>query len=247
VLRSEHLDDQIAQVTLARPHAKNALSFALLDELATVFDTLSNDASVHVILLAHEGNVFCAGGDLAELEHKMATEDGEALHEAGVRALSAIRNAPKPVIAVLSGPAIGGGAELALACDFRIMSEAASLEFRHVRLGATTAWGSAPLLVRALGTARASDILMRGRVLSALACVSLGLAELAESATEAARVLAIELSRLPHGAMAATKQNVQIASSAQERENFVRTWSSDEHKRAVTAAIRARKSAKVEV
>jgi enoyl-CoA hydratase len=242
MLRSEISEQGVGTITLARPLSKNALSFALLEALYEACSILTSDSAVRVIILAHEGDTFCAGGDLNELALTCNPQDAERLASLGTRTLSAIANSPKPVIAALSGPAIGGGAELALACDFRVVGPRASLEFRHVKLATVPAWGSTQRLVRLVGLARATSILMRGTRLDSHAIEAQGLGEYAAlDALAQAHALAAELAKLSREALACLKAT--FAEPERERELFLQSWVSRDHQDAFERLIRARSSA----
>jgi enoyl-CoA hydratase len=213
---------RVARITLARPERRNALSFALLSQLGEAVESLSAEPHVRVIVLDHEGDVFCAGGDLTELSATCTPTGAEQLQAIGTRVLRAFALSPKPIVAELSGPAIGGGAELALACDFRLMGPNANIEFKHLRLAATPAWGSILRLSSLLGGARATGVLMRAQRLDATEACALGLA------LPAGVGLIEELATMPPVAMAQLKAALRGVIS--EEQAFLHSWASDEHR-----------------
>jgi enoyl-CoA hydratase/carnithine racemase len=242
MLRSELVDEEfgIVRITLDRPEVKNALSLALLKALSSSLESLSIRNDVHAIILAHSGDVFCAGGDLRELGTRLTHDDAEALAASGLRVVHAIRELRKPVICALSGKA----------CDFRVMTQSAAFEFRHVKLGATTAWASARRLIALVGRGHANSILMRAKTVSIKDAVALGLAESESQVDGDANALALTLARelagLPALALARTKQNIRSEDAGTEHESFLTTWPSTEHEEALHSvmAIRATLAAK---
>lgn len=119
-----HVDAGLATVTLNRPEAHNSLSVEVLRELLGIFARFSEDETVLGILLTGEGKSFCAGADISAMQ-PMTTKDAAAFADLGQRVMSAIENVGKPVIAAVNGYALGGGLELALACDFIVAAESA--------------------------------------------------------------------------------------------------------------------------
>src|SRR5207237_7801218 len=133
------------------PEAKNALSFALMKEIAAAIEVASEDRALRAIVLTSEGDVFVSGGDLRELRTATTSADAERLCDAGRAVCQGLADLDVPVIAALPGAAIGGGAELAVACDLRIADDRAKICFKHVRMGLVTSWGTLPRLVQLVG------------------------------------------------------------------------------------------------
>ena len=118
LLLVEEADGGLLRLTLNRERQHNALSFALLDELRGCLEGYAENPSVKCVILTGAGNKsFCAGGDLHELDGMRSLEQAREVSRIGRRALDAVRYFPVPVAAALNGAALGGGAELALACD----------------------------------------------------------------------------------------------------------------------------------
>jgi enoyl-CoA hydratase/carnithine racemase len=158
--------DGVGVVTLDRPRALNALSSAMLTELARILGEPPGDA-VRALVLTGEGRAFSAGIDLYELEARRAR--GETEEEARER-LETIQDvtrrlaaSPIPVIAAVNGPAVGLGAEIAVAADLRIMARAAGFSFPEARRGLSGTNGVSYLLPRLVGAGRALDWLLTGR------------------------------------------------------------------------------------
>ncbi|MEA2443619.1 MAG: hypothetical protein QOJ12_911 [Thermoleophilales bacterium] len=167
------LTDGILTVTLDRPAKLNALTPAMVDELAVALAAAAHPA-VRVVLLAGEGRAFCAGADVAESLGIEDQERADAFLRALASVLSAISKLAKPVVAAVQGYAVGGGAELALEADLRIVSDDAVLGFPDVALGSTPA--SLYQLLRMVGRSRALEMAMLGTQLDAGEMRRLGIA-----------------------------------------------------------------------
>src|SRR5690606_23734330 len=139
-----------------RPQKHNALAARVLDALALAVKNAGAEATTRLIVLSGSGErFFAAGGDLAELS---AVRDDSATHamaNSARGALDAIRECPAPVLAYLNGDAIGGGAELAVACDNRLQASHARIGFIQARLAISSAWGGGPDLCQLVGSSRA--------------------------------------------------------------------------------------------
>src|SRR2546428_686204 len=160
----------VGTVTLNRPEKLNAFDRALCDELTDALRMLAQSDGVRAIVITGAGRAFCAGADLAVLE-----ADGPALVAAGKDVALAIRGAPQPVLAVVNGPAAGGGANLALACDYRIASDQASIGQVFHKLGLVPDWGGSFFLPRLVGTAKALELVWSARMVPAAEALALGL------------------------------------------------------------------------
>jgi enoyl-CoA hydratase/carnithine racemase len=168
---TEHLlveaTDDILRLTINRPEKRNALSMGLLDEIGDALNS-RRDTSVKCVVLTGAGDrCFAAGGDLKELDAIRTEAQTRAMSERGHAALDAIRYFPVPVIGALNGLALGGGAELAMACDLRIATAHAELGLIQSRLNVTTAWGGGIDLINAIGNSAALALLCSGRRLKA--------------------------------------------------------------------------------
>jgi len=169
-------DDDILRVTLNRPSKHNALSRAVLATLHDIFSGHSSNTGLRAVVLTGAGNrSFAAGGDLRDLDQVRTRPDTVRMAEDAKRALGAVRAFPVPVIAALNGDAMGGGAELAMACDFRIATPTARFGFVQGRLNISTAWGGGIDLMRQMGHTQALGLLCRSEMLSAERAHELGL------------------------------------------------------------------------
>lgn len=160
----------IGTVTLNRPEKLNAFDTQGCAELIEVLRTLSQAEAVRVILITGAGRGFCAGADLQVL-----ASDGPALVAAGKEIALLIRSAPKPVLAAVNGPAAGGGANLALACDYRVASEQASIGQVFHKLGLGPDWGGSFFLPRLAGISKALELVWSARMVPAAEAAQLGL------------------------------------------------------------------------
>jgi 2-(1,2-epoxy-1,2-dihydrophenyl)acetyl-CoA isomerase len=199
----------IGTVTLNRPEKLNALDRALCDELREALTLLGRSDAVRVIVVTGAGRAFCAGADLGVLG-----SDGPALVAAGKDVALAIRAAPQPVLAVVNGPAAGGGANLALACDYRIASDQASIGQVFHTLGLVPDWGGSFFLPRLVGTSKALELVWSARMVPAAEAFELGLfdrvAPQAELAS-AARALAERWAAQPPAAVRRAKAAVYVS------------------------------------
>lgn len=192
-------DGSIATVTLFNPDKLNALNAAMWRKLRATMAELAADESLRCIVLRGEGMVFAAGGDLEEFRSARATVDlALAYHEAVGEALAAIESCPQPTLAAILGPCVGGGLEIACACDLRIAGEGAKFGAPIMKLGFSMYPGELAGLLRLAGPAVAKEILLEGRLLSAAEAYAKGLltrvvaddAVPAEAAATAARIAA---------------------------------------------------------
>ena len=175
-------DGAIATVTLNRPERRNALSDALLTELASAFTELRDDAGVRAVVVTGAGPVFSAGAD-AGLRSGMSPEERRQVfanrksqfRRLFERANTLLEGLEQPTIAMVNGHAVGGGWGLALACDFRIAAAEAQFWIPEVDLGVPLGVGSTARFVRLVGPARAKEIILECRRYSAAEALALGL------------------------------------------------------------------------
>jgi enoyl-CoA hydratase len=168
--------DRVLFVVLNRPAKRNALSRSLLDGMRAAFERAKGDTTLVAAVLRGAGDKsFAAGGDLRDLS-EVRTEEGARRMAVDARtALDAVRTFPVPVIAGLNGDALGGGAELAASCDFRVAAAHARIGFIQGRLAIPTAWGGARDLVAIMGPTKALRLLARAEILEPASAVTLGL------------------------------------------------------------------------
>jgi enoyl-CoA hydratase/carnithine racemase len=172
------VEDGLLRVIINRPEKRNPLSRAVLARLRQIFEEQrDNDALVLALVCGAGDRSFAAGGDLRDLEQVRTVEQARALFDLGNSAFQAIRTFGVPVVAALNGVALGGGAELAVACDVRIAATHARIGFVQGTLNIPTAWGGGSDLTAILGPARGMELLCSARVLSASEAHAAGLIE----------------------------------------------------------------------
>lgn len=170
--------DGILRVTLSRPEKRNALSDALIAAIGDTFAEWSARDDVSMAILTGAGDkAFASGGDLKELEALRAEADAVAFAARTRAAFDHIRRFPVPVIAVLNGDALGGGAELAMACDHRLALAHARIGFLQAKLNIAPAWGGGTDLFTLLGPSRAVRVLATAKLFDASEAVRLGLVD----------------------------------------------------------------------
>lgn len=160
----------VGTVTLNCPEKLNAFDREMCRDLSDALRTLATSDAVRVIVVTGAGRAFCAGADLGVLER-----DGPELVAAGKEVAVTLRAAPKPVLAVVNGPAAGGGANLALACDYRLASDQASIGQVFHKLGLVPDWGGTFFLPRLVGTSKALELVWSARMVPAEEALRLGL------------------------------------------------------------------------
>ena len=168
-------DEAVVTLTLNRPEKLNALSVELVTELGRVADELSRDATVRCAILTGAGDkAFAAGADIAAMS-RMTVAEAKRFADLGHRVGAALEALPVPVIAAVNGFALGGGCELALACDFIYASDRAKLGQPEVNLGVIPGFGGTQRLARRVGEARARELCMTGDTLTADEALRIGL------------------------------------------------------------------------
>ncbi len=248
--------DLVLRLTINRPKQRNALSLPLLDEISTCLHAHREQTELRCVIITASGDrCFAAGGDLKELDAIRTPDQSLAMSQRGRKALDSIRQFPVPVVAALNGLALGGGAELAMACDLRIAAAHAEIGFLQGQLNVTTAWGGGIDLIAALGYQRALELLLSARRIPAAEARQLGLfaavcgpGQLLDDCIAA--FIAPWMERSPavvRGYKALTLAQRAAAHerlSAIEQAHFVETWVHEDHWAAVDAAARARAAKK---
>lgn len=163
----------VALVTLNAPEKRNAIDLAMVQALHTVFDELRAHAELAAVVLTGAGDkAFAAGADIGELRERRAAQALAAINSA---LFAKIEEFPQPVIAAIRGYALGGGCELAIACDLRVAGESAKLGQPEVRLGIIPAAGGTYRLPRLIGLGRARELIYTGRMVDAREALAIGL------------------------------------------------------------------------
>lgn len=227
---------EIVVFTIDRPHAKNALDLATILGLTQALQTTPD---IRVAILTGAGDTFVSGGDLNELRGRDSREDAEHLSDVGYALTQSIAHASFPVIAAINGPAVGGGAELAVACDLRVSVPDPHIAFKQVNMGVTTSWGTAARLRELVGNGFATRLLYGLKIGQGRELFEHGLLDIASHRPrETAVNVAKEICQAPAAAIAATKRLLRANPAAAEirtleRRLFTDTWSSQDHRVAV--------------
>jgi enoyl-CoA hydratase len=245
VVRSERRG-AVALVTLNRPQALNALDVATLEAIATRVGEVARDPGVRALVLTGEGRAFAAGADIAAMRPFGAVEAGE-FSRLGHRAFAALENLGVPTIAAVNGYALGGGCELACACDWIYASAKARFGQPEVNLGIVPGFGGTSRLVRRVGVAWAKEIVLTGEMIDADLALRIGLAnrlfapeELLEKAIAAAEAVAAKGPL----AVAAAKRVIQHGQDADahvanvlEQEAFAAAFATEDRAEGMTAFL----------
>jgi 2-(1,2-epoxy-1,2-dihydrophenyl)acetyl-CoA isomerase len=180
---------EVARLTLNRPKALNSLSKKLRAELSEALARAAQEESVRALLFSGEGRAFCVGQDVKEL--KEGYEAGESLgrlvEDEYVPLVKCLRDLPMPTVALVNGACVGGGMALALAADFRVVTEKSSFTPAFVKVGLAPDSGVTFFLSRAIGQARALSLCLRGQTISPAELVAWGLAAKVNESLEAAQ------------------------------------------------------------
>jgi enoyl-CoA hydratase/carnithine racemase len=244
------IKDSVATLTLNRPEKLNAMSAQMGEELETAYRDLDNDDGVRVIVVTGAGRAFCAGADLSS---GGKTFDDPANFSTGDAPRLRPWNIRKPIIAAINGPAVGAGASLALQYDIRVAAESARIGLVYVRRGIIPEGLAGWTLPRLVGVARASELLLSGRILNAGEALEFGLvshvwpdAELMARTRELASEIAINASPL---SVAITKRLIHSfltepeAEMAQQLEDRIFWWIGNQRdaEEGITAFLEKRK------
>jgi enoyl-CoA hydratase len=240
----------IATLTVNRPEVKNGLNWEAMRAFGDAVDRAAKSLDLRALIVTGGGDTFVSGGDLKALAPYTKRSDGMRLATIMGKALGRLRDLHCPTIAAINGPARGGGAEIAVACDQRVMAEGADIGFVHARLGITTAWGGARYLLQLVGYPMALELLATGRVLSASEASEIGLVEhvsAAGGALQQARDLAQQMAQHPIEAVRAAKRLLRFAiahpevAKHAERRLFASLWDSEFRRAAVASFLNRNK------
>ena len=240
----------VAVVTVSRPEALNALNTQTNEELLAVVRELSADGSVRAVVLTGAGDKsFVAGADIAEMKD-FSAEQGRVFGALGQAVMSGIEAAPQPWIAAVNGFALGGGCELALACDIRIAAENAKFGQPEINLGITPGFGGTQRLPRAVGDGWAKYLVLSGRHVRADEALRIGLVQVVVAKSELmtqAMKLAEELAGKSPLAMRYCKAAVLAASNSDittgqgiERDLFALAFASEDQSEGMSAFLEKR-------
>ncbi len=240
-------DGPVAVVTLNRPQALNALSYALIKDLSLAMQELDQDDDVRVIIVTGGEKVFAAGADIKEMAERGPFD--ERIQER-LAYRDKINKITKPVIAAVSGFALGGGCELAMSCDIIIASETARFGQPEVNLGIIPGSGGTQRLTHVLGKHRAMELVLTGDILSAADAERLGLVNRVapvELFLEEAKNIARKIAAKPVLAIKAAKEAVLKAANAAldegldfERKSFYLLFASEDRSEGMKAFLEKR-------
>jgi enoyl-CoA hydratase len=241
--------DGVALVTLDRPEVLNALDYATLGELVEALEGLDADPSVRCVVITGAGDrAFAAGADIKEMADATPITMSVANNFARWERLRRLR---VPLIAAVRGFALGGGCELAMACDMVVAADDAVFGQPEIKLGIMPGAGGTQRLTRALGKAKAMEMILTGRNMSATEAEARGLVSRVvarEETVPAALALAAEIASLPPLAVRAAKEAVNRAFELSleaglefERRNFFLLFASEDQKEGMAAFIEKRK------
>jgi enoyl-CoA hydratase len=177
------VNNNIATITINRPKALNALSAEVLDELFEAFMAAENDSDVGAVILTGEGRAFVAGADISQMV-VLTGIDGQTLMKKGALVMNHIEEISKPVIGAINGFALGGGCELAMACDIRIASVNAKFGQPEVNLGIIPGFGGTQRLPRLVGKGMGKYLMMTAEIINAEEALRIGLVEKVVAAEE---------------------------------------------------------------
>ena len=245
-----NLDNGIATITINRPEILNALSPAVYHELNECLKTLASDPAIKAVIITGAGNkAFVAGADIAAMS-TMSSNEAFEFAVGGKETVSRIESMSKPVIAAINGLALGGGCELALACDFRVATSSAKFGQPEVNLGIIPGNGGTQRLTRLVGRSKAKEMIMLGEIITAEQALNLGLVNQvveSEKLMPAAFQLAKKLSQKAPIALAMAKRSIHRAAGADTEEGldyelncFAHCFSTQDQKEGMQAFLEKR-------
>jgi len=241
----------IATITLNRPEALNAFSKEVVEEILLALEDVKIDENVRVVVLTGAGEkAFSAGADIKAMAG-MTPLKARELSLMGEKLCLALENLEKPVIAAINGFALGGGLEVAMACDLRIASETARMGQTEINIGLIPGWGGTQRLTRLIGKTKSKELVFTGKMIDAKTAESLGIVNMvvpADKFRETARQFAIDLASKAPVALKVAKAlinkgaDISLDSAlALEREGFGVVASTEDLKEGVSAFTEKRK------
>ena len=240
--------DHITVLTINRPAQRNALDLATMHAFAEAVTCLAAEPDLRAVIITGAGSeAFCSGGDLYELHNYASEADGRMMITLMGDTLMALERLPVPVIAAMNGFALGGGSELALACDLRIADDKTRMGFVQAKMALTPGWGAGQRLLRLVGYGRAMDLLLSSRVMQAPELLSLGLVNrVVEAGSALEHTLDYTQRMIQHAPrvtrgiksllQAGINQPYELALQT-ERDIFPPLWADEPHIRAVEAFL----------
>jgi len=241
----------IATITLNRPEALNAFSKEVINEILQALEDVRNDENARVVILTGAGEkAFSSGADIKAMKGMNALKARE-LSQMGEKLCYALENLEKPVIAALNGYALGGGLEVAMACDIRIASENARMGQTEINIGLIPGWGGTQRLTRLVGRTKAKELVLTGKMIDAKTAEQLGLLNMvvpADKFREIVRQFAAELASKAPVALKVAKALINKGADASldaalalEREGIGVVGSTEDLQEGVSAFMEKRK------
>jgi 2-(1,2-epoxy-1,2-dihydrophenyl)acetyl-CoA isomerase len=210
----------VATVTFSRPERRNALDHKSVSELSAALEIAAASSSVRCLVITGEGSAFCSGADVKDWASRMGEEAESEEQDFGRvndNVVSSLYHFPKPLVASVNGPAVGMGMGIALAADFRIGSTNARFSCFYIRIGTVPDFGDTYLLPRLVGLAKATDLVLTGRMVEATEAGEIGLLTevvAAEELADATRRWTEVLASGPTVALGVAKRNLRYSLSA---------------------------------
>lgn len=243
--------ERVAIITINRPEKRNALNIQTRAEGAAALDELRADGEVRVVIFTGAGDkAFVAGADIAEFAERTAISQREVMLERGL--FNAVDSFPKPVIAMVNGYCLGGGCELALACDIRVASDKASFGQPEINLGIIPGGGGTQRLTRLVGEGKAMEMILTGEIISADEALRIGMVNHvvpADQLEAKTMEIANRIAEKSPIALRLAKEAVQLASRSnldeglrREVDLFALCFSSEDKDEGVKAFLEKRKA-----
>lgn len=245
-----HTDSNgIAILTINRPEKLNALNATLLDEINQAIDLVEDNESIHVFIITGSGEkAFVAGADIKELS-TLKQDTGEELSLKGQHIFSKIESCSKPVIALVNGYALGGGAELAMACHIRVATENAAIGMPEVSLGLIPGYGGTQRLPHIVGKSKAMEMILTGQPVKAGEALKIGLVNYVlpmDEALDFTKKIALKMMKNGPLALNAAIRAINAAFKndgfAHEAKEFGKLCSTNDFKEGTSAFLERRKA-----
>ncbi len=245
------INNSIALLTFNRPKAMNALNNALIDELATAIDDIDNNEGIKVLILTGAGDKsFIAGADISELA-EMNSLEAKYFSRKGQTTLAKLEKLSIPVIAAVNGFALGGGTEMALACDFIYASEKALFGLPEITLGLIPGFAGTQRLTRLIGENLAKELIFTGKTVTAKDALTIGIVNKVyshETLMENTLKIANKIASMGRVSLRAAKETTSIAYDIDletgtrfENDAFAICMASDDSKEGTKAFLEKRK------
>lgn len=243
--------DRVAVLTVNRPDKLNALNLATRNDIVAALDELKADESIRCVIITGAGEkAFIAGADIAEFAGRTAHQQRAVMQ--GMKVFNAMEEFPKPVIAAINGFCLGGGCELALACDIRLAASTARLGQPEINLAIIPGGGGTQRLTRLVGEGKSMELILTGRQVKADEALAIGLVNEvvdADKLMDRAMELANGIAEKSPIALQAAKEAVKTAARSNLREGldreidlFALCFASEDKEEGVTAFLEKRKA-----